>query len=250
MDLSDYSGDEIEKLLNDQAAILFKQCDCRNKNYVTKEDLVTLSTELGLSKDQVSEAFKRLDIHNNDYLTLREFINGFGLFLGIERREVNGYDPILDEKFNKAQELFSLCDVDNKGYVTKYDLNLLTTELGLTSQQVNEIFTHLDEDGDGFIMPYEFIHGFSSFMIDIMDPDDTDDSANTPNSNDNGFDEKYFTDSSTKVKKFRAPIERTESEISSNSEKNFISRQMSIRYESGVIDVDEVIENMDEELGR
>ena len=85
MDLSGYHEDDIEKLLHEQATILFKRCDYGNKNYVTRDDLLTLASELDLSTDQVTEAFDKLNVNNRDFLTLREFINGFGVFLGIDQ---------------------------------------------------------------------------------------------------------------------------------------------------------------------
>ena len=267
MDLSEYSDDEIDNLLRDQAAILFKQCDHGNKNYVTQEDLLSLSRDLDLSEDLVIEAFQRLDINKNNFLTLREFISGFGLFLGIES-DSNIEEIDLTEKSLKAIELFNLCDTDRKGYVTKFDLSKLTSELGLTDEQVALIFNQLDDDNNGFISLSEFIDGFSSFV-----PDDTTINNNEQTNekienghckpdrkkSENGFDEKYFADSWSKPSLCRTvsnrfnrknTMERSDSDISNASQRSFITRQMSIRYESGSYGADEVIEKLNDEVGR
>ena len=267
MDLSEYSDDEIDNLLRDQAAILFKQCDHGNKNYVTQEDLLSLSRDLDLSEDLVIDAFERLDINKNNFLTLREFISGFGLFLGIESN--NNIEEIdLTEKSLKAIELFNLCDADQKGYVTKFDFTKLTSELGLTDEQVAEIFNQLDDDNNGFISLNEFIDGFSSFVPDDTKMDDNEQtnekienghSRHGKKKSENGFDEKYFTNSWSKPSLGRtvsnpftrkSGVERSDSDISNASQRSFITRQMSIRYESGSYGADEVIEKLDSEVGR
>ena len=267
MDLSEYSDDEIDNLLRDQAAILFKQCDHGNKNYVTQEDLLSLSRDLDLSEDLVIDAFERLDINKNNFLTLREFISGFGLFLGIESN--NNIEEIdLTEKSLKAIELFNLCDADQKGYVTKFDFAKLTSELGLTNEQVAEIFNQLDDDNNGFISLNEFIDGFSSFVPDDTTMDDNEQtnekienghSRHGKKKSENGFDEKYFTNSWSKPSLGRtvsnpftrkSGVERSDSDISNASQRSFITRQMSIRYESGSYGADEVIEKLDSEVGR
>ena len=267
MDLSEYSDDEIDNLLRDQAAILFKQCDHGNKNYVTQEDLLSLSRDLDLSEDLVIDAFQRLDINKNNFLTLREFISGFGLFLGIESN--NNIEEIdLTEKSLKAIELFNLCDADQKGYVTKFDFAKLTSELGLTNEQVAEIFNQLDDDNNGFISLNEFIDGFSSFVPDDTTMDNNEQtnekienghSRHGKKKSENGFDEKYFTNSWSKPSLGRtvsnpftrkSGVERSDSDISNASQRSFITRQMSIRYESGSYGADEVIEKLDSEVGR
>ena len=182
MDLSGYHEDDIEKLLHEQATILFKRCDYGNKNYVTRDDLLTLASELDLSTDQVTEAFDKLNVNNRDFLTLREFINGFGVFLGIDQeQDINGGvnndllrpglhsdDAIMENaELEKAIELFNACDVNNHGYVSLYDLKRLTSVLELTENQISDIFQQLDEDGNGFITLNEFVNGFSHFVVNL-----------------------------------------------------------------------------------
>ncbi|XP_057309965.1 EF-hand calcium-binding domain-containing protein 4B-like isoform X2 [Hydractinia symbiolongicarpus] len=249
MDISGYDDDEVEKLLHEQATRLFKLCDCGNKNYITREDLLTLSNELELHEDLINEAYDRLDINNNGFLTLREFVTGFGLFLGLEREERID-STILDEEYVNARNLFDLCDTDKKEYVTKLDLSRLNDKLGLTSQQIENIFTNLDKDGNGFITFDEFLQGFSSSVINsntifhqdsgISNNDDEEEEE------DNGFDEKYFIDSHSKSSK--NILEKSESVSSNRSERMFVTRQMSIRYESGVNGIDDMLDKVEDEI--
>ena len=250
MDLSGFEEEEIEALLHEQATLLFKQCDCENKNYITKDDLITLATELELPEETIIEAFDRLDTQSNGYLTLREFVKGFGFFLGIEYDENLNKPVFLGDKYEKINQLFTLCDTDDKGYVTKLDLNNLTTELGLSKEQIEDIFMKLDFDGDGFISLEEFIDGFSTFMeTDTQTPEDLTNDSTT----DNSFDEKYFTDSRTSFENNSWNSQHThvtKTESSHSSERSFITRQMSIRYESGSADIDDMLNSLEDEVGR
>lgn len=290
MDLSGYQQEDIEKLLHEQATILFKRCDYGSKNYVTRDDLLTLASELDLSTDQVTEAFDKLNVNNRDFLTLREFINGFGVFLGIEQEEdINEVNddlirPVIENaELEKAIELFKACDVNNHGYVSLYDLKRLTSVLELSENQLSDIFQQLDEDGNGFITLNEFVNGFSHFVVNLTSGD---------NNNDDNLmempllkkeptiDEIYFMDSTqqtaipfsssphqgmtshshnrgmttsqyiTDHRDDKSFLERSDSRSSRSSERSFITRQMSIRYETGATEVDDMLESLESEFGR
>jgi len=207
MDLSGYDEGDIEKLLHEQATILFKRCDYGNKNYVTHEDLLTLGSELDLSKGQVTEAFDKLNVNNRDFLTLHEFINGFGVFLGIEPDTIphdaastTQHDAIIedDEQLEKAVELFNACDIKQRGYVSLYDLRQLTNALDLSEEQISAIFEQLDDDGNGFITLSEFVNGFSHFA-GVMGTNENNNHNNEPKTQhlrkEKSIDEIYFMDS-------------------------------------------------------
>lgn len=162
MDYSQCGRDELNSILTQKATELFKVCDKDNKGFITQEDLLELTRELALSKEQVESAFIKLDSDKNNFLTLDEFVEGFGLFLGVENEE--DFNPETQRRQAKARELFDLCDRGSKGYVTKSDLMRLTNDLGLTKEHVNLIFDQLDEDQNGFLTIYEFVRGFSDFL--------------------------------------------------------------------------------------
>eukprot|EP00794_Sanderia_malayensis_P016747 gene16747-18441_t len=171
MDYFEYGQDELKVLLKQKATELFKVCDKENKSFLTENDLLELTKELALTNDQVESAFAKLDKDGNKFLTLDEFIDGFGLFLGVEDETVS--DPEMIKRQEKSRELFDLCDKGSKGYVTKSDLIRLTTDLRLSIDQVNLIFDKLDEDNNGFLTVYEFSQGFSEFLNDLDTMQDT-----------------------------------------------------------------------------
>ena len=244
MDLSNHDDADIERLLCEQASTLFKLCDCDNKNYVTREDLLTLSQELTLSHDQIMETFSYLDKNRHGYLTLREFINGFGSFVGLDTENINSLVETNPNNYNKAEELFNICDSDRKGYVTKQDLNCLITKVGLPEQHIIDIFQQLDADENGFISFDEFVNGFLNFPTD-MESNDTNEMNNNGDVIGNGFEEMYLSDCRPLTNSTTAS-HKTETNI---NEKHSLSRQQSFKYET-TQGIGEIIDKMEEEVGR
>ncbi|XP_064627617.1 EF-hand calcium-binding domain-containing protein 4B-like isoform X2 [Lineus longissimus] len=64
----------------------------------------------------------------------------------------------------KAHELFAICDQENKGFITKRDMQRLQSELPLNPDQLESVFDSLDDDGNGFLTLEEFTGGFGSFI--------------------------------------------------------------------------------------
>ncbi|MCI4379081.1 hypothetical protein PGIGA_G00223840 [Pangasianodon gigas] len=65
----------------------------------------------------------------------------------------------------KSQEFFQICDTEDKGFVTRRDMQRLLGELPLSAEELENVFDTLDADGNGYLTPEEFSSGFSEFIF-------------------------------------------------------------------------------------
>ncbi|XP_043980428.1 EF-hand calcium-binding domain-containing protein 4B isoform X1 [Gambusia affinis] len=72
-----------------------------------------------------------------------------------------GQNTILE----KTHEFFQMCDTENKGFITRRDMQRLNGELPLSSDELENVFDSLDSDGNGFLTLEEFSSGFSAFLF-------------------------------------------------------------------------------------
>ena len=159
--------DQLREVLKERAVELYNLCDQDGKGHVTKLELERVIAELGLPLDstQIDQSFNELDEDQNGYLTLEEFTAGFGLFLGIHTDE-DGNSELeeLTTLSDPGRELFYLCDPQNKGFITKDDLQRVAGDLNLNFEQLDVIFDKLDIDKNGRLTLDEFAEGFGKFL--------------------------------------------------------------------------------------
>ena len=72
-----------------------------------------------------------------------------------------GYEVLLEQK---AADLFAICDQEDKGFVTKRDMQRLRDELPLGPDQLENVFDALDGDKNGYLTLEEFTLGFEAFL--------------------------------------------------------------------------------------
>ena len=56
----------------------------------------------------------------------------------------------------KAEELFNLCDTEQKGFIIKKDMQRLRDELDVEPEQLEDVFDSLDIDHNGYLTLEEF----------------------------------------------------------------------------------------------
>ncbi|KPP56721.1 hypothetical protein Z043_125631 [Scleropages formosus] len=61
----------------------------------------------------------------------------------------------------KTQEFFQTCDIEDKGFITRRDMQRLYGELPLSADELENVFDTLDADGNGYLTLEEFSSGFS-----------------------------------------------------------------------------------------
>ncbi|KAM3924407.1 EF-hand calcium-binding domain-containing protein 4B [Leptodactylus fuscus] len=64
----------------------------------------------------------------------------------------------------KAHEFFQICDIEDKGFITRRDMQRLHGELPLSLDELEKVFDTLDSDGNGYLTLEEFTTGFSHFL--------------------------------------------------------------------------------------
>ncbi|GFR95284.1 EF-hand calcium-binding domain-containing protein 4A [Elysia marginata] len=69
-------------------------------------------------------------------------------------------DRMQEVMAQKAEELFRLCDLEEKGFITKRDMQRLKAELPVSPDQLEVVFDSLDGDGNGSLTLEEFTEGF------------------------------------------------------------------------------------------
>uniref|UniRef100_UPI003AAA796D EF-hand calcium-binding domain-containing protein 4B n=1 Tax=Centroberyx gerrardi TaxID=166262 RepID=UPI003AAA796D len=80
------------------------------------------------------------------------------------RRSENGdggHNTILE----KTHEFFQICDIEDKGFITRRDMQRLNGELPLSADELENVFDTLDSDGNGYLTLGEFSSGFSEFAF-------------------------------------------------------------------------------------
>ena len=131
MNLSASAVSDLKDLLSDKASDLFSICDQEEKGFVTKRDMQRMRSELPLEPEQLEAVFDILDGDHNGYLTLEEFTEGFAVFLGIDKPDL---DPGTEPDSNTKEKEESEPKLNNSEYDEmdeEEEFNNLLSDLGV-----------------------------------------------------------------------------------------------------------------------
>ncbi|XP_029009714.1 EF-hand calcium-binding domain-containing protein 4B [Betta splendens] len=70
-----------------------------------------------------------------------------------------------DTVLEKTHEFFQMCDIENKGFINRRDMQRLNGELPLSAEELDKVFDTLDSDSNGYLTLDEFSSGFSEFLF-------------------------------------------------------------------------------------
>ncbi|KAG8438832.1 hypothetical protein GDO86_005140 [Hymenochirus boettgeri] len=91
---------------------------------------------------------------------------------GHRHRMVQEQDTGQDVMWGKVHEFFQICDNEDKGFITRRDMQRLHEELPLSLDELEKVFDTLDADGNGYLTLEEFTTGFAQFLFGGKFPTD------------------------------------------------------------------------------
>ncbi|XP_064200566.1 EF-hand calcium-binding domain-containing protein 4B-like [Anguilla rostrata] len=74
-------------------------------------------------------------------------------------------DPGPTAILEKTLEFFRICDIEDKGFITRRDMQRLHGSLSLSADELENVFDTLDTDANGYLTLEEFSSGFSHFLF-------------------------------------------------------------------------------------
>ncbi|KAL4383255.1 hypothetical protein GQ457_15G008190 [Hibiscus cannabinus] len=141
---------------------IFQSFDRNKDDCLTQLELGSLLRSLGLNprSDQVETVIQKVDMNNNGLVEFSDFMT------------IVAPELMLEEKSTYSEEqlklLFKVFDMDGNGFITAAELAHSMEKLGhaLTVEELSEMITEADTNGDGMISFGEFSHAITSAAFD------------------------------------------------------------------------------------
>jgi Ca2+-binding EF-hand superfamily protein len=78
-------------------------------------------------------------------------------------------DENMNLLYNKANELFQICDEEQKGFLIKKDMQKMKNIVNLTPEVLEDVFDLLDQEKNGYLTLDEFINRFKDFKTENIE---------------------------------------------------------------------------------
>lgn len=127
----------------------FSIYDLDGDGIITTRELGSVMRTLGLNptEAEILNFIKEADIDKSGSINFEEF----SVMMVDKMKNIDSEEDII--------EAFKVFDMDNKGFITVYELRHIMTNLGekLTEQEVTDMMREADADGDGLINYQDFV---------------------------------------------------------------------------------------------
>ncbi|XP_078160647.1 calmodulin-like 11 [Carex rostrata] len=132
-----------------QVFLLF---DRNNDGCISREELAVVIHQLGLNPTEVDllDMIREVDIDGNGTIEFHEFIS-------LMSRKLMETETEMDEEMKEAFKVF---DKDQNGLISPTELRNVMMNLGekLSDEEVAQMISEADLDGDGYVNYNEFVH--------------------------------------------------------------------------------------------
>lgn len=156
---------EIKQIRRDADAV-FSVIDIDGDGSISLDELTNHLKTSGYADDAIAKIFARLDVNNDGSISKEEFRDGLIAFSPLRSAPgLGNYNSqFVDEIHADADRLFSSCDADNNGSISREELkDYLSIVSKYSDRAIDNIFQNLDVNYDGEISKEELRDAFVKY---------------------------------------------------------------------------------------